>query len=679
MVLSADKTSGFAVAKICPICNAVKKCATSRDGKSALCWNVESNRQTKIGNWFHWIDRNQNPFPPSGKNRSTPSTSKAIDPKSNRYRKPFQIFKDFAKKHSDQLDTWAEKRSVTKSSLVALGVCPNPKSVECPERSTEAPFDTCGFVERYWEARIDDDGSEQRFKFSGKRGFQFVDGWPKSQIKMLLIVEGMFCVASALDAGFCAIGRFTRAADLRPLAGMLKDVSPDTRIIVICENDDAKPGRKSPLEEVKERASELASLLGRPVLVASPPSDHKDVNDWWVSLTDGKGHELPEKDRTSLGWQMHDHLMQEANAQIIEANKQRGKNHAESIEHSAELYRFERREKVVDLDYDTSNTCTYQHVFTRSTDDTMRILGTKLACGCWRCYSCRQRLLYPTWTIAIVVGFCDVPGVYTRWLNSEAEAKTMKRDMQASGGKWATIRTTIPNEDESLEEERGWFAISNRPIRGKCTYYDFIANESDFDYFCKNVGLIVASVDGTEKRPIATSKGIKRTERPSRDDWRAKLEKILSSEETVYAGFISPEQAAELRSLGYRSRHVIGMEKMEFLTIDLENKNSFALCSKEFDGCGLKPNEALKTASELIANPLARIMASSKWFAQKTKGWDRTGINKGPSEVRSVAKLFNVASDDVDFGALASIVDASSIRIEISQKEKFLGAIENGN
>lgn len=672
----ANSSSGFITAPTCPICGKPNKCAVSRDGTAALCWNVRSSRQSKTGNWYHWLDRNDSSFPPRNNPGSfSPSTYKPKKPVEG---KPYLTFASHSNKCREDLLRWAEKRSVTVDSLVALGAIPYRNSIEFPERETESPHDVCGFNERYWDPIKHADGSEQRFKFKGKRGYQFTNEWFASKIPMVVIVEGFADVASVLDAGLIAIGRYTRAADLKPLAAMLKALNAETRIVVLCENDEPKPGQESPLEQVKRCASDLQNELGRIVLVATPPPEHKDMNDWWASLTDGMGHEIDEKERTAIGWGICDILLERASAQIVGENIEYAKKQAYYIELQAEIHRHNRHEQNVDMDYDVSNSCAYQHIFTKASSDgkEVKIMGGKLACKRWKCWACRHRLLYPTWSITLIEGFAACVGVYTRWL-TDAQASRMKLDQQSCGGTWALIRQTEPNEDGGTGGEKGFFGIATRPIRGHCYYYDFVGSDKSFDWFCKSIEEIVKSIDGTDSRPITTSRNIKKTEKPSRDDWVSKVEKILDSDQPVFCGFVTDEKAAEIRSDAYKSIRVIGRETIDFITIDVECSKSFVICSEEFEGCEPVRSETFRETSSLILDPNSTIKASSRWYAKKTKGWERSGINKGPSDVRAVAKRRKLQSSDLDFGVLESMVDSSQIKVPQIDRDEILVEIEH--
>lgn len=674
---AVSSQSGFVTASECPICGAVKKCGISRDGRAALCWKVPSDRQTKVGSWHHWlIEREKrHSFPPT----KNPSSFSVAVPKSKpKIDRPFLQFKEIAIRHKSALKRWSELRGVTVESLINLGAVPEATSIVFPERWTEKPFNICGTNERHWEAIKQPDGSEQRFKFSGNRGFQF--GPAESSIPMVLIVEGGFDVASVIDAGFIAVGRCTRAADLRSLKIWLSDIPAETKIVVICENDDAKPGRKSPFQEVRERADELQEVLGRKILVASPPSDHKDMNDWWVAVTEGKGHTLSEKRRTEFGLQMREHLLRSAQADILASNKIRFETQVRQHEIGSEIERAERTKGGPDMDYDIADSCAYKHVFTRQTSEgTTDIMGTKLACGCWKCCSCRRRLLEPKWNIAICSAFEDSIGVFTKWC-SEENVDSIKRDLRAKSCKWIVIRTKtteLEEGEESLGEENRFFAISDQPMRGKCRLYDFLDDEKNLEHFFTIVEQMICCVDYREPRPITNSRNILKSERATIEDWIRKIRKICETKPSIYAGYVAEVDSKNIRSNAYQSRGVIGLEEIDFVTIDTDEK-FFAICSVEFPGAGLCRKQAVLESLTLLAQKgLASIKASPNWTAKPSKGWDRTGINKGPSEIRATAISLGVRSTDQDFGAMSSVVDASSVRIEDSKTEKFLQEIKN--
>lgn len=662
MAKDATSTDGFTTAQICAICGKQKKCAISRDGKAALCWSVVSDRPTKIGSYFHWL----NEAPPSlsqRKKRSRPS------PPSNKYQ-PFKKLVTLSKESKVGLQRWAQKRSVTVESLVKLGALPSANSIKFPERLAELPFEVCGFNERYWTAIKNDDGTEQRFSFTGKRGFQFSE-CQSSKIPLLLIVEGFADVAAATDAGFLAIGRFTRAADLRPLKQKIQSLDASYRVIVLCENDSPKPGLPSPLEQVQERAAELQIEFGRNILVGSPPSQHKDLNDWWADLTDGMGHDLSEKTRHQHGKTIFHFLLKEVASQVIARNEEHAQEQIRQIDLQAELFRSERRRKKVDLDYEPSKNCAYRKVFKKELGDSdLAILGASLACDRWNCWSCRNRIIVPNWSIKIIEGFQKELGVFTRWL-SDSEVKTMKRDMQKNLAVWALIRcnrTTEPDEVLPLER-REWFCIASKPIRGQCEFLDFIGPFDGFSEFCGIVKVMVRSVDHAQKRPITTSRHIHATEEITADHWLEKIKKILTAG-AVFAGMVSNQLAADVRSESYKSRNVIGRLPVEFLSIE-SNADCLLFCSETFPGDGISKQDAITMARAMLDSSF-HAKASPRWYAKPTKGWERTEGNAGPSEVRAAAHKLKQPVRELDSGARSSMVDSCFVRIPSSIKEDFL-------
>ncbi|MFY7876652.1 MAG: hypothetical protein ACOVQM_14460, partial [Pirellula sp.] len=180
----------------------------------------------------------------------------------------------------------------------------NNSDLLIPERLATAPFEICGHAKRFASPYIDENGSKRRFTFKGKRGWTFAEPIENQTYLAVTAVEGFGDVVAANAAGFYSIGRYTRNANLVPLKQILSKFDESIRIIVICENDEPKPGMKTPWQEVSDRAKQLSDAIGRPVLVASPPIEFKDFNDWWIAETKHQGHLMLEAERHAIGRKM---------------------------------------------------------------------------------------------------------------------------------------------------------------------------------------------------------------------------------------------------------------------------------------------------------------------------------------------------------------------------------------
>jgi len=377
----------------------------------------------------------------------------------------------------------------------------------------------------------------------------------------------------------------------------------------------------------------VSDAIDRPVLVCSPPSQHKDFNDWWIAETKSKGHQLSDSERRIFGERMHAELLRSEEASVIEANVRLAQEIATEIELNAVLHRASRQPQNVDMDFDTANSCTYRHIFRKSTKEgDIKLLGSKLACKSWKCSACRKRLLTPNWSITLITAFSIELKVYTRRL-CPSELASTKRFLQRQKARWATIQLRRDEETKT----KSCLAIANKPMRGCCNFYAFFKADL-LKEFSVLVRSSVALADYTITRPISTSKGISPSERASRSDWLAMVTKIIGSEQKIFAGMIEKSDASIIRRDAYQSHRVIGRSKEDCLTIDQSSGLTLVISSKLFECDGLAVQELVRLASNLIRDETTVIKATPRWYARKTKGWARTGINKGPSELRAIAK-----------------------------------------
>lgn len=96
----------------------------------------------------------------------------------------------------------------------------------------------------------------------------------------LFCVEGFTDAAAMTAAELCAVGRASNLHGADLLAVLLRDWPVEREIIVVGEND-LKPNGDWPGKRGAETvARKLAHLLDRPVKVALPPENFKDVREW---------------------------------------------------------------------------------------------------------------------------------------------------------------------------------------------------------------------------------------------------------------------------------------------------------------------------------------------------------------------------------------------------------------
>ncbi len=688
--LSATKKNGWRTSAQCPICETRKKCGISSDDNVVLCWKVQSPKQANNGAYYHFLTDNRDRMhvKSSSPNTGEPSWSftatAAPDARpKNEFRQLFLLAYVRSRRQAESLSETAARRCVTIDSLVELGCFHDGTGFVTPERNPEDPMFIVGLAKRFDVPRINDDGSSQRFIFlKGRRGFSFGrrtdDGWQPSHHNACLLVEGGGDAAAADSAGIIGIARSTRAANLKPLAKILSQLSSNTRIYLILENDEPKPGRKTPREEVTEKGRELQEVLGRQIHVVSPPTEHKDVNDWWKEETKGKGHELDDAARFEIGRKMLDHFESQVRAESKPRNVQRAKEIAEDISLSAHLLQVNRRTQGVDADYDISRGCTHQILFERLNMHGQPVLmGTDVACSQWTCLACRKRKVEPEWSIAIVTAFAELPFVFSKWM-TEHQFEYMKRQKHSAGRKWVVFKTRDcePEKNDSESQARGtFFGISSEPLQGIHNQFDF-ANPEEFEAFASVVRSMICLADAKESRPIANSRNIRKTEKPDVNDWTAKIRKI-TNEGSVFCGYVCKVVAKSIRSEANRARMVVGCSPFEFISLDSEvNGLSFVISSRNFDcltttSANTTAYHALRTFSKWQVKPFA----SPKWYAKKTKGWINTKIYKGPKQVRKAAEKLKTTVFDIDLHHLSKMTDAASITTSPDKRQEVIDAI----
>ena len=113
----------------------------------------------------------------------------------------------------------------------------------------------------------------------GKRGITFVNGWADLKGPVFL-VEGASDTVALAYCGLSALGRPSNKAGVEHLAGLLAGTDAARPVVVVGENDRKADGSWPGRDGALFVATELAKRLGKPVSVALPPADYKDVRDW---------------------------------------------------------------------------------------------------------------------------------------------------------------------------------------------------------------------------------------------------------------------------------------------------------------------------------------------------------------------------------------------------------------
>jgi hypothetical protein len=285
----------------CPVCGQADNCTIREDGSMVYCGRVESGstKQNAGGQFLHVLQSSkpsQDYEHPS--HRREPEWQSKSNPKS-RPNTDWPGLMAFAVDRPDignKRETLARKLGVSESALARLGVGWSGKH-NCwliPERDSSGNI--VGIVRRY------EDGSKRQMA-GGRRGLTFAPDW-QSDSGPILLTEGASDVAALLTIGVCAIGRPSNSGGVSHLCELLCRLPIDREVICLGENDRKSHGDLKPSVQARHSpdcegcltcwpgsaafsvAEQLAEALLRPVVVAFPPHDAKDVRDM-LTQTEG--------------------------------------------------------------------------------------------------------------------------------------------------------------------------------------------------------------------------------------------------------------------------------------------------------------------------------------------------------------------------------------------------------
>jgi len=656
--LKGCDSMGWKTVEACVICDSIKKCRATDDGMLAWCKYVESKRQAGDG-WIHFLKEDCDPSvlktsysPASRPFRARDEATKKVD--------TFPKYAKHAKAMFAELKSWADERSVTVESMALLGIYPvsGNRFLMIPERDPETG-NVCGFVKRYPSTVA----KENRFRFEpgSKRGFGYSDDLKKSPIKTLIIVEGFADGASAIDAGFAAVTRPSRNANLKPLAKLISDVPHDWPIFLLLENDEAKPGRKTPREEVESRAIELFEASGRTIFVASPPPEHKDFNDWWKSEVQ---FELNVEDRLRIGLRIREFLLDQVKPEIIERNQQVADRFKEDLQLRAEIVRSDREKDGIDLDYPIVH-CGTSKIFTREVDDGTQFYGMKLACRRWSCLPCRERILQPSWAIRIAEGFQDQLQAFHCSIHA-SEYANLRKKLFRSGAVWVCIRTNDEESQPIFEAYSSKFIADGQA-------FDFSASAEIYLDFLQSVRSAIAGVDWSISRPISCSRGLSEDDRPTIEDWAKKIARIQPA---AFVAKTDQKQAGELRRKCRKDSRTIGFSKSEFISIvDPVTSEAIFFCSKKLPGFIQANDHFLKDSIAMLWQKSIVTTASPGWYPKPSKGFLDTQLRGGPDAMREAAYRMGIKLKDLRGDAMDSRIDASSVVLDSLKSDEFISSI----
>jgi hypothetical protein len=195
---------------------------------------------------------------------------------------------------------------IHKSPCVLDGKPIDPGHWTFPE--TDATGTPIGVLRR-WRKGMNPYGEEKQQMKGGHRGLSIPRGW-REHDGPFVCFEGPTDTLTAAHAGLAAVGRASNNSGAELLAELLALTEwPADRPVIIAGENDARPSKKNP-DKIEHPgrdgalavARKLAEILRRPVQVAFPPADAKDVRDWLTSPDRG---DTPWRER---GRQLLDHL-----------------------------------------------------------------------------------------------------------------------------------------------------------------------------------------------------------------------------------------------------------------------------------------------------------------------------------------------------------------------------------
>lgn len=286
----------------CPICGGPDNCSISTDGGAAWCGRIDAGsiRQNAGGQWLHILkDGNrthayEHPSHRRGRDWSL---------KSNPQPKPMVNWSGLMQFCVDRPDI-SEKREILARQLgvsvaaldrLHVGWSGKENAWMIPERDPSGRI--IGVVRRFRVPRLLNGKltNKQQMRYAS-RGLTYATDWLDDSGPILL-VEGASDVAALLTAGISTVGRPSNSGGVDLLCEMLHRLPFDREVIVVGENDRKPHHDLNPSIQARHKpdcqgclkcwpgyaafnvAKQLAQALQRPVGVAFPPDDAKDVRD----------------------------------------------------------------------------------------------------------------------------------------------------------------------------------------------------------------------------------------------------------------------------------------------------------------------------------------------------------------------------------------------------------------
>lgn len=498
----------------CPICGRDSNCKVATDGGAVWCGRIASDRQNRGGQYLHLL----NGKPASEYLRpATRSPRKFLKPGKRTILPPVAKILEAANDNRQHLAYWAARYCVPEVAWLALGAVASKYRIQIPEYD---PSDSGSVVGLCSRRATDDKSARWRIGKGHGRGLTLAklepktdeDGKPREPAAVL-IVEGASDCAAVVASGNQPIGIFTRDMPLEQLASVLRSVPRYRPIILVVENDHPPSCVDCSIDQWRihlfncacQRAGKLATELGRPVLVSSPPDSINDFADWWRIESEGFGHLLSFDDRQEIGRQMVGSLTEHSaevlpdEGILLDHRTEAAETFTYSQMTRSELMRHESTRSEVDTSYQLEDSCSFYKAFHRVRDMKSQYLFAFLGCKSWKCPSCRERILKPAWKIHLAQVFAkEESKVYRSFVESGRDIENLKRVARRRGGEFAVVHHA---------GGEGAFYSNQEISRGEVIIFDLRRYRDDFDDLLKLMQIDVDCVCHRPTRPIGTSRG----------------------------------------------------------------------------------------------------------------------------------------------------------------------------
>lgn len=210
--------------------------------------------------------------------RSKPSRADA-DPDRNWPNIATQFAKQFSSEYMQQLALILGLPVEAFEAMPLIGYYLKSDCFTFPE--TDAKGKVIGIITRRLR-----DGQKKALKGS-KRGLSTPLGW-QDRPGPVYLVEGPSDTLAMTAAGLSAVGRPSNTGGVAYLVVLLGSIPNDREIVVVGENDQKENGLWPGRHGAESVAVALSEQLHRPVKIAFPPEESKDVRAWLVNANHGE-------------------------------------------------------------------------------------------------------------------------------------------------------------------------------------------------------------------------------------------------------------------------------------------------------------------------------------------------------------------------------------------------------